>query len=208
MSRWEADAAGRLERAALELFDERGFDRTTVAQIAKRAGLNERSFYRYFTDKREVLFDGGHELERRLTQAIQEAPADAGPLDALLATLGDAARVFRPKELLRTRERVINANLQLRERELVKMDALYTALVSALRARGADETTARIATDIAISIWRVAADRWLHGDDSTFAAEVRDATRHLRRIAADSCTDVEGVATNAPVQRQRTRART
>ncbi len=208
MSRWEADAAGRLERAALELFDERGFDRTTVAQIAKRAGLNERSFYRYFTDKREVLFDGGHELERRLTQAIQEAPDDAGPLDALLAALGDAARVFRPKELLRTRERVINANLQLRERELVKMDALYTALVSALRARGADETTARIATDIAISIWRVAADRWLHGDDSTFAAEVLDATRHLRRIAADSCTDAEGVATDAPVQRQRTRART
>ena len=208
MSRWEADAAGRLERAALELFDERGFDRTTVAQIAKRAGLNERSFYRYFTDKREVLFDGGHELERHLTQALQEAPAEAGPLDALLAALVDAARVFRPKELLRTRERVINANLQLRERELVKMDALYTALVSALRARGADETTARIATDIAILIWRVAADRWLHGDDSTFAAEVLDATRHLRRIAADSCTDVEGVATDAPVQHQRTRART
>ena len=62
MPRWEGDAAGRLERAALELFDERGFDRTTVSQIAKRAGLNERSFYRYFSDKREVLFGGGDEL--------------------------------------------------------------------------------------------------------------------------------------------------
>ena len=185
MSRWEGDAAGRLERAALELFDERGFDRTTVAQIAQRAGLNERSFYRYFSDKREVLFGGGDELKQRLEQALREEPADTGPLDALLAALEDAEDVFRPKELLLIRARVINANPELRERELIKMDAIYAALASALRDRGADETTARIATDLAISIWRVAAKRCLHGDDAhSFAAEVRDAARHLRRVAA------------------------
>jgi AcrR family transcriptional regulator len=198
MSRWEGDAAGRLERAALELFDERGFDRTTVAQIAKRAGLNERSFYRYFSDKREVLFGGGDELGRRLEQALREVPADAGPLEALLVALGDAADVFRPKELLRIRERVINANPQLRERELIKMDAIYATLVSALRERGADETTAHLATDMAISIWRVAAERWLHGDDSPFAAEVFDAARHLRRIAAGDRTGTEGAAADQP----------
>lgn len=192
MPRWEGDAAGRLERAALELFDERGFDRTTVAQIARRAGLNERSFYRYFSDKREVLFSGGDELERHLAQTLREVPADAGPLDALLVAIADAAEVFRPKELLRIRERVINANPQLRERELIKMDTIYAALMSALRERGADETTARLATDMGMSVWRAAAERLRHSDDATlaahvresFAAEVRDVGRHLRRIAA------------------------
>jgi AcrR family transcriptional regulator len=202
MPRWEGDAAGRLERAALELFDERGFDRTTVAQIAKRASLNERSFYRYFSDKREVLFGGGDEVGRRLEQALREVPADAGPLEALLVALGDAADVFRPKELLRIRGRVINANPQLRERELIKMDAIYATLVSALRERGADETTARLATDMAISIWRVAAERWLQGDDSPFAAEVFDAARHLRRIAAGDRTRTEGTAADEPARYQ------
>ena len=199
MPRWEADAAGRLQRAALELFDERGFDRTTVAEIAKRAGLNERSFYRYFADKREVLFDGDGNLEAYLTQALEAAPAGLSPLDAMLAILADAARMFLPKELLRTRERVIEANPQLRERELIKMAAIHAALVSTLQARGADETTARIAADMAISIWRVAAGRWLHGDDSTFAAEVRDVTGQLRRIAAGSHADAEGEAAAAPL---------
>jgi AcrR family transcriptional regulator len=176
----------------LELFGERGFDRTTVAQIAQRAGLNERSFYRYFTDKREVLFRGGDELESHLTKALREAPPDEGPLDAVLAAIAGAGVVFRPIELLRIRERVINANPQLRERELIKMDTIYAALMSALRERGADETTARLATDMGMSVWRAAAERLRHSDDATlaahvresFAAEVRDVGRHLRRIAA------------------------
>jgi AcrR family transcriptional regulator len=184
MPRWEGDAAGRLERAALEMFDERGFDRTTVAQIARRAGLTERSFYRYFADKREVLFGGGDELRRHLVHGLQEVPAEVGPLDALLTALAGAAEVFRPRELLLIRERVINANPELRERELMKMDAIDAALVAGLRERGADETTARIATDLASSIWRVAARRCLHGDDSDWAAAVLDTARHLRRIAA------------------------
>jgi len=82
------------------------------------------------------------------------------------------------------------------------MDAIYAALMSALRERGADETTGRIATDMAISIWRVAAERWLHGDDSTFAAEVLDATRYLRRIAAGDRTRTEGAAAGAPARCQ------
>lgn len=194
MPRWEGDAAGRLERAALELFDERGFDRTTVAQIAKRAGLNERSFYRYFSDKREVLFGGGDELGNRLEQALREVPAGVGPLDALLAALEDAADVIRPKELLRIRKRVINANPQLRERELIKVEALYAALEAALRERGEDETTARLATDMAISVTRVAMDRWLHSDDPTLAAQALEVTRYLRRIAAGGAGTEGGAA--------------
>jgi hypothetical protein len=105
--------------------------------------------------------------------------------------------VFRPKELLRIRERVINANPQLRERELIKMDAIYATFVSALRDRGADEMTARLATDMAVSIWRVAAERCLRGDDSTFAAEVLDATRRLQRIAGGDRVGPEGAGMTA-----------
>jgi len=184
MPRWEGDAAGRLEQAALELFGEHGFDRTTIAQIAKRAGLNERSFYRYYADKREVLFRGGEELEAHLTQALREVRADAGPLDALLIALATAEELIRPRELLRIRARVIAANPQLRERELAKMDAIYAAFKAGLRDRGADETTARVAADLAMTVWRVAAEHGLRSDDSTFGGELRDAARHVRRVAA------------------------
>jgi AcrR family transcriptional regulator len=183
MPRWEGDAAGRLERAALELFDERGFERTTVAEIARRAGLTERSFYRYFADKREALFGGGDELERHLTQALDETPADVGPLDALLAAIASAEKVFRPRELLLIRQRIINANPALRERELIKMETIYASLASGLRARGEDEMTARLSTDMAISVWRVAAGCRMSGDETSFAVAVHDTAERLRRIA-------------------------
>jgi len=189
MPRWEGDAAGRLERAALELFDERGFDRTTVAQIAQRAGLNERSFYRYFADKREALFGGGDELQQQLSQALQEVPADVGPLDTLLAALGTAEQVFRPRELLHIRARVISANPELRERELIKMESIVAMFQAALRDRGVDEATARVATDLAVTIWRAAGQRWGRDEEMTFAEQVQDAARNFRQVAAGHQAD-------------------
>ncbi|MER7370487.1 helix-turn-helix domain-containing protein, partial [Nonomuraea wenchangensis] len=79
MGRWEPNARGRLEEAALELYGERGYEQTTVAEIARRAGLTERTFFRHFADKREVLFGGGTLLEERLTAAVAAAPDSAGP---------------------------------------------------------------------------------------------------------------------------------
>jgi AcrR family transcriptional regulator len=176
------------------LFDERGFDRTTVAQIARRAGLNERSFYRYFSDKREVLFSGGDELKVRLEQALLEVPGDVGPLDALVAALGEIEDVIRPREMLVIRARVINANPELRERELIKMDAIDATFVSALRDRGEDETTARLATDLAVSIWRLAGKRSLDREGTSFAAELLPAARQLRRVAAGGQAGADSVA--------------
>ena len=75
MGRWEPDARGRLEQAALELFEERGYARTTVGDIASRAGLTERTFFRYFTDKREVLFSGSGAVESLMVESIAAAPA-------------------------------------------------------------------------------------------------------------------------------------
>jgi AcrR family transcriptional regulator len=185
MPRWEGDAVGRLERAALELFDERGFDRTTVAEIAKRAGLAERSFYRYFSDKREALFASDEELVELLAQAVRDAPGDMGSLDALLGGVREAERLFRPKDFLRVRERVIDANPELRERELRKTTTLVTTLVAAVRERGTDETTARVATDMAMWIWRLAAEHWARDEDATWPDEVTEAARQFRQIAAE-----------------------
>src|ERR1700742_608936 len=94
MGRWAPGAKGRLEEAAMELFDERGFETTTVADIAERAGLTKRPFSRYFGDKREVLFSGSAALEAKFVEAIAAAPADAAPLDAVAAGLDAMADVF------------------------------------------------------------------------------------------------------------------
>jgi AcrR family transcriptional regulator len=83
MARWEPDAFGRLQRAAVELYGERGYDRTTVAEIAARAGLSERTYFRHFADKREVLFHGSEGLQESLLAAVRQAPADEPPLEAV-----------------------------------------------------------------------------------------------------------------------------
>src|SRR5690348_12225787 len=97
MARWKPDAAGRLVTAALSLFEEQGYDDTTVAEIAERAGLTKRTFFRYFADKREVLFGGSEELERRWVAAVAEAPADASPLAAVTAGFDELADMFEER---------------------------------------------------------------------------------------------------------------
>src|SRR5690349_23132746 len=120
MSRWEPNARSRLEQAALELYVERGFDQTTVAEIAQRAGLTERTFFRHFADKREVLFGGGPALEELVVSAVADAPQSLAPLDAAAAGLEAAgARFFVPERRAysRQRQKIIEANPELQERE-------------------------------------------------------------------------------------------
>ena len=106
MGRWEPDARGRLEQAALELYGERGFEQTTVAEIAERAGLTERTFFRHFADKREVLFGGAGVLEELLVSTVADAPESAAPIDAVAAALEAAGAVLQERrELARQRAR-------------------------------------------------------------------------------------------------------
>src|SRR5947208_7907060 len=122
MVRWEPDSRGRLEQAALALYDERGFDHTTVAEIAARAGVTERTFFRYFADKREVLFSGSATLQDVLVSAAVNAPESAAPIDAVAAALEAVAGPLQERrEHARKRQAVIAANDELRERELVKL---------------------------------------------------------------------------------------
>ncbi|MET8847518.1 helix-turn-helix domain-containing protein [Amycolatopsis sp. NPDC004625] len=184
MARWEGNTRERLERAALELFRDQGYDRTTVAQIAKHAGLTERSFYRWFTDKREVLF-AGDELQACLEAGIAEVPAGTGALATLMAAFAAVPEVLRPRELLIELRAVIVANPPLRERSLIKEAMLAEVTAAALRRRGHDEQTARLATALGMAILGAATRRWVSGDEAGFATLLADSAADLLTVAAD-----------------------
>src|SRR5580700_7252772 len=129
MSRWEPDAAGRLARAAMELYLERGFDETTVAEIAKRAGLTERTFFRHFADKREVLFAGAAQLQEVLVGVVRAAPPELAPVDAAITGVAAGGALIQERRAFaRQRYEIIVANAELQERELIKMASLSLAL--------------------------------------------------------------------------------
>lgn len=164
MGRWEPNARGRLEQAALELYVERGYEQTTVAEITARAGLTERTFFRHFADKREVLFAGSNALAELCVSAVASAPDAAEPIDAVMAALDAAARVFQERgDLVRQRQRVIDANAELRERELIKLASLSAALADALGQRGVDELAARLTAEAGMAVLKVAFERWIEG---------------------------------------------
>lgn len=189
MARWEGNARGRLERAALELFDEQGYDRTAVAQIAKRANLTERSFYRWFADKREVLFGGSEELEEHLVSAIDATPPGTGALPTLLAAFATAPEVFRPREFLQKRSAVIAANPPLQERELIKLASMSEALTAALLNRGFDRQTARLATDVGMAVLRLTSERCMADERADFAQVLSASAADLLAVAADGVPD-------------------
>src|ERR1035437_10194474 len=129
MSRWEPNARGRLERAAMELYIERGFEQTTVAEIAARAGLTERTFFRHFADKREVLFAGAGELQDFLVSTLAGAPDSAAPIDAVAAALEAAGALLQERrDYAGQRPAVIAANVELQERGLIKLASPAPAL--------------------------------------------------------------------------------
>ena len=163
---------GKLEMAALELFAERTYEGTTIAQIAERAGLQERSFYRHYRDKRDVVF-GGHRLQDHLVAAIDEAPAELAPFDTLIAAFEAIEEILRTKEYLLARRQVIAANPALRERELLGFASVAAALTDALTRRGIEPTVAELTADIGMTNLRLATERWLAADDADFAATIR-----------------------------------
>lgn len=197
MARWEGDGLGRLERAALELFAERGYERTTVAQIAQRAGLTERSFYRHFPDKREVLFAGGEDLQRHLVAAVHDSPPSTDPLDALVAAVAGASVTFRTRAFLQQRVAVIAANPALLERELVKLAAMSEALVGALVASGTDADVAALAAGVAVTVMRVAVLRWI-ASEQDYAAVVAAVAAELGGVVGRA--SIAGTGTAPPAR--------
>lgn len=167
-------------QAAWELFQKRGYARTTVEQIAARAGLTERTFFRYFTDKREVLFWGAAALQNAIVDAIANAADTASPLDAVAAALETAETVLpRVREYARTRQALIAAHAELRERELIKLTTLASAIAAALRGRGIAAPVASLTAEAGIAVFKVAFERWI-GDPKP-----RELSHHIRAALDD-----------------------
>ncbi|MGD0981631.1 MAG: helix-turn-helix domain-containing protein [Solirubrobacteraceae bacterium] len=186
MTRWEPNAADRLARAALELYSERGFEQTTVAEIAGRAGLTERTFFRHFADKREVLFAGARTLQELVVTAVAGAPASAAPIDAAAAGVEAAGALLEERrEYARQRQAVIAANAELRERELIKLASLASAIAEALRRRGVADPAASLAAEAAIAAFRIAFEDWASKAKAPGLRRlIRDSLDELRAVTA------------------------
>ena len=186
MARWEPDARGRLRAAAMDLYTERGYEQTTVADIAERAGLTARTFFRHFADKREALFAGSDALQAGLTTAVAEAPPEASPMRAVAAALEAVSPMLgHDREYSRRRGAVIASTAELRERELIKMATLAAALGEALRARGVAEPEASLAAEAGIATFRVAWAQWLSApEDRDLATVMRESLRRLEALVA------------------------
>ncbi len=186
MGRWKPGAGDRLREAALSLYLERGFEQATVADIAERAGVTARTFFRYFADKREVLFDDSSALQEKSLAALEGLPTTTSALDAVAAVLETVAQtVGGDRELARKRQAVIMANADLRERELIKLTSLSTALADRLRQRGTGDIEASLAAETSIVVFRVAFSRWVTAtDDQVLQDIMRETLDRLRALAA------------------------
>jgi len=188
MARWEPDARGRLEKAALELFQERGYARTTVGDIAERAGLTERTFFRYFTDKREVLFSGSQQLEQMIVEQVVSAPTEAAPLALTIGAFEAAAAWLQSRRDfsdVRARYAIVTEHAEVRERELIKMAALAAAVTKALHARGVSEPSASVVAESGITLFKVGFERWVSAKKpGDFATHIRAAAGALKAATA------------------------
>jgi len=186
MARWQPNAAERLVVAALDLFAERGYENTTVIEIAERAGLTKSTFFRHFPDKREVLFGGGVAMSALLAEAISGAPASAAPLEAVAHAMDAVARqAFTPgrRELSARRRAVIVANPELQEREALKGLALTASMTDALTRRGLPEMTACVAAQLGALAMKIAFDRWIDAsNEETFDDIARQTLSELQEV--------------------------
>ncbi|WP_148615317.1 TetR/AcrR family transcriptional regulator [Nocardioides rubriscoriae] len=185
MARWEPDARGRLQQAALDLFAEQGFETTSVAQIAERAGVTERTYFRHHADKREVLFAGSEDLEELVVAGVRGAADGVSHLEALVGAFASAQDFFDERRaFVVARHQVLAASRELRERELAKLAALAAALAAALRARGATPVTASLLGDVGVAVFATAFESWVV-DGGSLAAQVRDVARELAQAIHD-----------------------
>ena len=168
----------------MELYGERGFENTTVEDIASRAGLTERTFFRYFADKREVLFAGSSSLQELLVTTVAGVPDTAAPIEAVAAGLEAAAALLQQRRAFaRQRAAIIAASAELQERELIKLASLASAIAEALHNRGVSDPAASLAAEAGIAVFRIAFERWIgKGNREDLAHLIRESLDELKAI--------------------------
>lgn len=187
MPRSGEQARQRLQQAALELFLEFGYDSTTTAQIAGRAGVTERTFFRHFVDKREVLFDGEAALRIDLNRGVAEAPAGLDPLNVLWCAFHTAMPLLeRNRSFAEPRNQVIAATPALRERALTKEASLTQALTTALQHRGIGDRQAMLAAQIGMAAFTQATLSWFDHPDHPLEDQLALALGDVRALASET----------------------
>jgi AcrR family transcriptional regulator len=185
--RWQPDGRERLIAAALQLFSEQGYDETTVAEIAERAGLTKSTFFRHFPDKRNMLSAGQETLSRLLVEGITGAPPRATPLAAVGAGLERAASAMGPfnRELAPQLQAAIAASTELQERYALKQVGFVAAMGGALRDRGVPEPAASVAAELGALAFKQAYAAWIAVDDDQDLARLSlDTLEQLRATAS------------------------
>jgi AcrR family transcriptional regulator len=172
MPRWELGSQDRLTQATMELFEEKGFEDTSVVEIAKRARVTTRTFFRYFPEKRDVLFAHSDELREALVEEISRAPDVSNPLQTVIRTLTAFDWDALGRDTQRRRQALIAANPQLRERDLIKREDIAVEFIGALRQRGVDEDVARLAARVGAQVFFTAYEKWLAAEDDADLAEI------------------------------------
>jgi len=187
MVRWEPGARERLRTAALDLFVSRGFEKTTTADIAAAVGLTERTFFRHFADKREVLFSGQELLEQAFLEGVAAAPPDAAPLEMVASALSAVAPFFSDERRAysRRRQTIISENPALQERELLKLAGLAVVAAAALQARGVPRSRATLAAESGVTVFGVAFGEWIaDGEERSFLDIEHEVLGELVAMAA------------------------
>ena len=194
MPRSGQQARRRLQQAALELYRERGFDRTTTAEIARHAGVTERTFFHHFRDKREVLFGGEDVLRDLLRPAVRDAPGGLGPLEVLFSAFRSLEGVMEEGlAYARPRHELIVATPTLREREAAKLASLADTLADSLHERGVPRQRALLAAHAGMAAFSVAVTAWYEQPSGGLVPRLRSAFDDLRDLAGDTTGSGSGV---------------
>jgi len=188
MARWEPGAHGRMMAAAIALFTEYGYENVTVAQIAAEVGVTERTFFRHFTEKREVLFDGAGGLQNRVVELIAAAPPGGDPWTVTVDAMREMCDEFFDgrREQSRQRQRIIESANELQERELLKLAALTSAITAAHVERGCPANTSELVARAGVAVFTVGFGRWIDGPVRQFSDAIADVAAELHGAIAHS----------------------
>lgn len=189
MVRWEPGTPDRLQKAALELFATHGYEQTTATEIAQSVGLTERTFFRHFSDKREVLFYGQDRFVQAFLDGVDSAPPGASAIEIVACALQSAAGLFPSERRAhsRMRQSVIEQNPALQERERHKLATLAATVADALRARGVDDLAATLAAESGVTVFGIAFAKWIRkGEQRALADIAADVFRELLNVTGKS----------------------
>ena len=168
-----------LLRAALELFDERGYDATTAAAIAARAGVTEMTFFRHFPSKDAVLVDDPY--DPLIAEAVVRQPATLSPMAAVIAGVREAWQAVPAPAAVEVRDRlrVVSRTPSLRGALARNSASSADAITAALQSRGVPTHEARIAAAAMMGALNAALLEWADGDDSELGSAIDGALRVL-----------------------------